>query len=845
MPKTKVISNPYIHETSFESWDGEWKPIDESTYPKSDLLRVEYTGGFFPFKVGEIVTVLLKEFGNDEEPLEIVFEGPDDEWMDLKEACAAMKPEGCVEAVRGTRALSNARDILPLLRDNFEGVRSIIESKISESTEAQALLRKYLDASGDVVPVCIIGNLSSGKSSFINALIGAELLPSGDRPVTARVYQVQCVAPEEDASLRFQYGAEWVTLSLVDSTVSITPDSLRGEIERNFGVIEQLNEDAGLTEEARLQALIESINSRPASAEPHVSALVEVNAHFGDGASWMAEKKLIVFDTPGSNSHSNVEHYRVLTDAMRDMSNGLPIYVSQYGSLDSNDNASLYKDITQIKALDKRFAMLVVNKADDADISYSSLSHASESWIKDTVLVQEMDAQGIYFLSSIVGLGSKTEGKFRDHHYGRMYQRLKGEYSGEDPDYSMRLYDFNILPGQLRNKMVEAAEHCPDKMLANSGLYSIERGIMEFAEDYSAYDKCSQSHVLFGEVVKHAYTALDTEEKSFSEWRERERLNLMGRKEALLTDLRSTMRNLRTKAHEAYEPEMEREMRERTESSALTSEILQTWEYEHGDETRREDHVYDMREEADHAWDNMLNAFRNRVSSAMEAKDFLGFPYSFAALAKDFAAAKDVRDAFDKALAQSDKKASKDLLNHVRKHFAKESDRVLMGLENASKSFWEAQSDAVKNQLISLVTSGDTIDAKGQETLQNIILDFRPITFDPIPENVLIEYRLPFNPNKLWKAPIAIQYGIELSKRVSRWRLVAGQIHRDGFDSWIVELTKRLEEGVMDLNPELRRLFETLTSLDRHISDIHMRRERLNAAEERIGELIAWKNAEL
>ena len=845
MPKTKVISNPYIHETSFESWDGEWRPIDESTYPKSYLLRAEYTGGFFPFKVGEIVGILLKEFGNAEEPLEIVFEGPDDEWMDLKEACAAFEPEGCVEAVRGTRALSNARDILPLLRDNFEGVRPIIESKISESAEAQALLHKYLDASGDIVPVCIIGNLSSGKSSFINALIGVELLPSGDRPVTARVYQVQCAAPEEKAGLRFQYGEEWVTLSLDGPSIAIAPDSLREAIIRNFGIIEQLNEDASITEEARLQALIEAINSRPASAEPHVSALVEVNAHFGDGASWMAEKKLIVFDTPGSNSHSNVEHYRVLTDAMRDMSNGLPIYVSQYGSLDSNDNASLYNDITQIKALDKRFAMLVVNKADDADISYDSLSHASESWIKDTVLVQEMDAQGIYFLSSIVGLGSKTGGKFRDHHYGRMFQRLKGEYSGEDPDYSMRLYDFNILPGQLRNRMIEEAAQCPDAMLANSGLYSIARGIMDFAEDYSAYDKCSQARALFDEVVKYANSALDAEEKSFGEWRERERLNLMGRKEALLSDLRSTMRNLRAKAHEAYEPKMELEMRERTESSAVTSEMLQMWEYEHGDEARREDGVYDKGQEAVHAWDNMRKGFYNRVSSAMEARDFLGLPFSFAALAKDFAAAKNARDVFDKALAESDKKASKELFDHVSEHFAKESGRVLKGLEEASKSFWEVQSNLAREQLLELVTSGDSIDAKGQEALKSIIVDFRPISFEPIPEHVLIEYRLPFNPNKLWKAPIAMQYGFELSKRVSRWRLAAGQVHREGFDSWIVDLTKRLEEGVMDLNPELRRLFETLTSLDRHISDIHMRRERLYAAEERIGELIAWKNVEL
>ena len=47
-------------------------------------------------------------------------------------------------------------------------------------------LNKVSQALDDVIPLCVFGNYSAGKSTFINALIGVELLPSGGDPVTAK-----------------------------------------------------------------------------------------------------------------------------------------------------------------------------------------------------------------------------------------------------------------------------------------------------------------------------------------------------------------------------------------------------------------------------------------------------------------------------------------------------------------------------------------------------------------------------------------------------------------------------------------------------------------------------------
>ena len=45
--------------------------------------------------------------------------------------------------------------------------------------------------------LAVLGQMKRGKSSFINALLGAEILPTGVLPVTSVITEIRCgVAPE-------------------------------------------------------------------------------------------------------------------------------------------------------------------------------------------------------------------------------------------------------------------------------------------------------------------------------------------------------------------------------------------------------------------------------------------------------------------------------------------------------------------------------------------------------------------------------------------------------------------------------------------------------------------------
>ena len=67
-----------------------------------------------------------------------------------------------------------------------------------------ANLDKVKSALEDMIPICVFGNYSAGKSTFINALIGCEILPSGGDPVTAKVYQIANADQPDQAVITFE-----------------------------------------------------------------------------------------------------------------------------------------------------------------------------------------------------------------------------------------------------------------------------------------------------------------------------------------------------------------------------------------------------------------------------------------------------------------------------------------------------------------------------------------------------------------------------------------------------------------------------------------------------------------
>ena len=838
MPKVKIVSDPYRRTTKFFYMGTDWTEVCEGNSPNSSLLAKKYSEGFFPFKAREIVDELLDEYGDGSDVLEIVFEGPDDEWDELQDVCSSEDLSSFVKLERSDRALANARDILPYIREVFDELYPIIAGTTDGSPETLERLRKFRDASSDVIPICVVGNYSAGKSSFINALIGAELLPSGDRPVTARIFQIERSDQQDRASIGFKYADESVSVTFTDDGMKVNPAGARGRALDDIAAA-TADCDTGLAE--RVRAALGAINSfKEGKDEPTLSDLVKVRVPFGRSTNWGSGKKIVVFDTPGSNTNSNVDHVRVLREAMRGMSDGLPIYVTAYDALDSNDNAELYEQISQMPALDERFAMIVVNKADDADIPEGGFTKRDEEWVMDTVVARNLYAQGIYFVSSIAGLGAKTGGSFADRHYDRVFRRQRDGYEDPDDKYYTRLYDYDLLPEQLRAKAVREAESCDNRLLANSGLFSVEQGIDEFATKYSAYNKCYQSETLLHELIEQTDARLEESGVALESSRAVLSADLDESKNDLLDSLIQLSISTCEDAVEGYLPSMNEWAKQSIAATGLTSERLRDWERDITATKRRELGAEEKRRDAEGKKAAITANLMARVQNAWDTKDVLGIAGIAKSFASDWSAAREAEAESEEIFRGADREASDDLLARVRDQFDSDIARLMQEAEGHSKAYWEERAEASRKALLDLVADGTAIDDNRREALRAIIVDFRSLSLDDeLPE--ISEIRYPFDPNKLWKAPLRVQYNMELSQRVSKWRSVVEPAHEASFREWLHELTDALSFGAVDLNPELRRKFDSVVNTEREIEAQRSKRIRLHGGEKRVSGFMTWQ----
>ena len=198
----------------------------------------------------------------------------------------------------------------------------------------------------------------------------------------------------------------------------------------------------------------------------------------------------MIFDTPGSNSNTNMDHEKVLTDSLDGFSNGIPIWVSGYDSIDSIDNAHLCDKLYKIEALDKRFTMIVINKADSVELPGDGLGEDAINNIMEYESVEKMYSSGIYFVSSIMGLGAKNlEGIYNDYLL-EVFDEKKRKFSDPSAKSYKKLYEYNIMPEQMKARAIAYSLDCNNLIYANSGLLCVEMEMEQFASKHAAYNKC-------------------------------------------------------------------------------------------------------------------------------------------------------------------------------------------------------------------------------------------------------------------------------------------------------------------------------------------------------------------
>lgn len=386
-------------------------------------------------------------------------------------------------------------------------------------------LQKYKEITKPELIICVIGSYSTGKSTFINALVGEELLPSKADPTTARVVRIR---NGQQNQISFKYDKFEFTMKWKGDIVEYSP------LEGTSGIIDKLNEaiTGKSSVVSQMNAVIALLNKQyEKDGQITDKVLAEIgnviNLVFKYNNSVLGDDEFayVIIDSPGSNSATYGEkHGKVLEDLLADQTNSLPVLIVDRNSLDSKDNKEIDEMLNEIGgSIDYAHKLVVINKADD--ITLDTLNKQISPEIMETKRFARL-----FYVSSIIALGSRKNGsELLDGSYREIFDTRRVHFSRND-EYLRELYRYAILPGdekeQSEKESIKYATNEERLLVANSGIYALEYEIKKFARKYLYYLKAKEArkHLLeafdlMDNELKQAKQGLDNELKDYQKQR--------------------------------------------------------------------------------------------------------------------------------------------------------------------------------------------------------------------------------------------------------------------------------------------------------------------------------------
>ena len=855
MATIKIKSNPYEKEIkyfSYQKQSGEWKEIQESN-PNSKLREDESEKSFLPFRIKEIVDTLLEEYYVDSEKVNIVFEGTQEEYEVLEKVCMMPEMTDKISLTKANVILENAKLILSDTKEIFKTVQPIIEEIMHNDSEVEKDLNKVSDALDDIIPICVFGNYSAGKSTFINSLIGHEILPSGGDPVTAKIYKIELSDSDELARIRFKHWDDEIELIFEGKIFRIRKGKSEDEMLCELARIMEDNDEDDMFR--LINRALEFINGyeKIDLDSIEISDLIQVEVPFAkEGVLGRSRNKFVIFDTPGSNSNSNTDHSKVLADALQGFSNGIPVWVSQYETIDSNDNAKLCDDVLNIKALDNRFTMIVLNKADTSDLPEKGFSEKQIRNIREYNAVEKMYASGIYFVSTIMGLGAKNNGRLADKYYRKTYRSQQEMFSDpEDLDY-ITLYTYNLMPEQIKNEMVKYSKICTqsktDLIYANSGLFCIEQEMEDFASKYSAYNKCQMVYMFLSEVIGKTNAVIVGKKEYLTKTREARKDELEEASEELIDTLsntakmkedefcRETRNFLKTyvtaNLDYSYAPD---ELAKLDEEIAKYNEKESEYGSQESNYTEAKENIWS------HLKANGQSLLKGNVKESLKTmkEDFV----------KDYREIQMNKSEIDTSRSEIDKATSDQIMKLVVERYKKSISGAQIKTGLVIKQHWMNNAETLKNTLVAIITGSDALSAKQRDDLSEMITNHQGLLIDDgankfVKAKYLKGRILGFQlgtSERLNTKRLANSFNNLIAKNVKAMSEDLNENCYAAFRTWKENLCSLIEENITELNPQLKQMAELIKEETDKINRLTDNQRIISSSYEEIKELMDWK----
>lgn len=556
---TKVTYNPFENTVDIMITTDAANPEWENLASNSELLT--YTNSamkvLFTNIAEDVVTVINEKQNSSEEGLVIQFYGPDSDYIILKEMVArenAEHPEKGELTCEHLGQYYSADESIRIVKNAYskisdEFVDYLPNNAKYENTENSIgnMIVRFNEIISNEIPICIIGNYSVGKSAFINALIGSEILPSKVDPSTAKnvkvirsndgKYYLKLSYRSEtyDNNSHFEYEIKQTGLKLISTE---GPESEKAD-ELLYEITEAISNPAVYPKELKSRSVSEILhdvldvmnNTDNQGLLANVRWNLVITVPFIESALTKTDSTIVFYDTPGSNNATlnQAEHKKALEELMAAQTNALPILMTTKENAASNDVSEIKNLLDEYSYNFSSPNCLVVLAKGDLLVSgqlHEPIPTPLTTWHGKSPVLYTTQVGAI-------GLRKSNKDHWIDQVYKEAYKGWMNKYREDPETYS--LPEYNIVPCPGRN-IIDASK-ISDHELYSTGIPSVECEILYYIDHYANYKKAIRGRESLLVALYCIQDELDEKKKEFKEASKVAKIKKEEEKERLIKEL--------------------------------------------------------------------------------------------------------------------------------------------------------------------------------------------------------------------------------------------------------------------------------------------------------------------
>ena len=465
MKKIFIKYNPYNLETEFKV-DGKRlaqnSKIGEKILPGSRLQEW----------VEDLPQDLIEEYNDTD--YDVVFHGTLLDFEDLTEVFTQAYEQGKLTAKLDRIPAKETSDKEALIDEVFKEIQ---EGPFDELRDVE-IISAFQHAKSSDFEVCVVATMSAGKSTLINSMLGAKLMPSKQEACTAIITRIK----DTKGTATWQAEVYGKDGRLIETHKDLT-----------YATMERLNNDENVS-------LIKTAGNIPFVSAEDIS--------------------LVLIDTPGPNNARDPEHKKVQSEFLNKSSKALVLYIMEGTFGSDDDNALLQRVADSMKVGGKqskdRF-IFVVNKMDDRRKEDGDTSQTLErvrAYLRKHGIINPnlfpaaaLPALNIRLIQNGVEVDEDT------------LDETEMKVRKLNRNSSLHFEEFASLPASIRGeikKQLADAENRGDanaEALIHTGVVSVEAAIRQYVQKYAKTAKIKN----IVDTFMHKLVELGCEQKTLNQ----------------------------------------------------------------------------------------------------------------------------------------------------------------------------------------------------------------------------------------------------------------------------------------------------------------------------------------